>query len=80
MSLSPILVFCYNRPWHVEKTLQALSKNELAEQSELFVFCDGPKKDASDDQLKRIEETRYVVKKKQWCKEVHIIDSDINKG
>lgn len=80
MGLSPIIVFCYNRPWHVEKTLLALSKNELADQSELFVFCDGPKKDATKEQLERIEETRCVVKKKRWCKDVHIIESDINKG
>ena len=39
--LAPILVFCYNRPDHLEMTLQALAKNDLASKSILYVYCDG---------------------------------------
>lgn len=78
--LSPIIVFCYNRPWHVEQTLSALSKNELAEQSVLYIYCDGPKTDATDEQIEKINEVRKIVRKHQWCKEVYIIESDKNKG
>ena len=66
-SLAPIVLFCYNRPQHTEQTLRALSENILAEQSELFVFCDGPKADATEEQLKKIEEVRRIVKIKKWC-------------
>jgi len=78
--LAPIVLFCYNRPWHVEQTLEALSKNELADQSILYIYCDGPKPDATEEQIAKIAEVRQVIRKKQWCKEIHIIENDKNKG
>ena len=77
---APIIVFCYNRPWHVEQTLDALSRNDLAAQSVLYIYCDGPKADASDEMRKKIAEVRQVVRKRQWCKEVHVIEAEKNKG
>ena len=54
MSLAPIVLFVYNRPQHTLKTLEALMQNELAEMSELFIFCDGPKADATKQDQERI--------------------------
>lgn len=79
-TLAPIIVFCYNRPNHLEQTLDALSRNELAEQSTLYIYCDGPKSDATDEQRQKIADVRQVARKRQWCKEVHIIEADKNKG
>ncbi len=79
-NLAPIIVFCYNRPWHVEKTLEALSRNELADQSILYIYCDGPKVDASAEQRQKIAEVRQVVRKRQWCKEIHVVEVEQNKG
>lgn len=79
-NLAPIIVFCYNRPWHVEQTLDALSRNELADKSTLYIYCDGPKTDASDEQRQKIAAVRQVVRKRQWCKEVHIVEAEQNKG
>ncbi|MCX6313016.1 MAG: glycosyltransferase, partial [Bacteroidetes bacterium] len=78
--LAPIVLFCYNRPQHTKQTLTALSENILAEQSELFVFCDGPKADATEEQLKKIEEVRRIVKIKKWCGNVTVFESLSNKG
>lgn len=80
MELAPIVLFVYNRPWHTKQTLEALSKNTLADESILYIYADGPKKDILAEDLAKIQETRQVVKEKQWCKEVHIIESSINKG
>jgi hypothetical protein len=41
--LAPVVVFCYNRVDHLEKTLAALTLNVLAEDSDLIIFSDGPK-------------------------------------
>lgn len=41
MILAPIIVFAYDRPDHLSKTLAALAKNDLASQSVLYVYCDG---------------------------------------
>ena len=40
---SPIAFFAFNRPFHTNKTLQSLSENELAKDTELFAFIDGPR-------------------------------------
>ncbi len=78
--LAPIALFVYNRPKHTRKTLEALQQNELAEKSTLYVFADGPKHQASEDEKKKIEETRQVVKEKKWCKEVVMIERVENAG
>lgn len=78
--LAPIIVFAYNRPWHVEQTLTALMNNVLADQSVLYIYCDGAKDDATESQKQKVTEVRQVIKKKQWCKNVFIIESDRNKG
>ena len=80
LNLSPIVLFCYNRPWHVEQTLTALSKNELADQSVLYIYCDGPKENATEEQINNIKLTREVVRREKWCKEVFIIEAEKNKG
>lgn len=78
--LAPIILFVYNRPEHTAKTLEALSLNDHADKSMLFIFCDGPKDNASPEILQRIEKVRTIVRSKQWCKENHIIESQNNKG
>ncbi len=40
---APIILFTYARPEHTQKTLDALAKNFLAQSSDLYIFCDGPK-------------------------------------
>lgn len=40
-NLAPIIVFAYDRPDHLRRTLDALAKNDLASQSELYIYCDG---------------------------------------
>ena len=55
MRLAPIALFVYNRPEHTLKTLEALAQNDLASQSELFVFCDGPKHNADAKTNKAIK-------------------------
>jgi hypothetical protein len=78
--LAPIVLFVYNRPWHTRQTLEALTKNDLAIQSTLLIYADGPKANATPDQLNSIAEVRQVIREKQWCKEVIIIESSVNYG
>ena len=79
-NLAPIIVFCYNRPGHLEQTLDALSRNELADQSTLYIYCDGPKEGASDEMRQKIADVRQVARKRQWCKEVHVVEREENVG
>ncbi|MFT3780852.1 MAG: hypothetical protein QM790_02480 [Nibricoccus sp.] len=42
-SPAPIALFAYRRLGHLERTVEALKANELASESDLFIFSDGPR-------------------------------------
>ena len=69
-----------NRPRHAEKTLDALAKNALSNQSILHIYADGPKENADEKILEQIRETRSVIKSQPWCKEVIIYEKEKNLG
>lgn len=79
-NLAPIVLFCYNRPWHTQQTLDSLALNDLAKESDLIVYCDGPKKDSSINIIELIDETRLLIKNESRFKSVTIIESKVNKG
>jgi GT2 family glycosyltransferase len=56
--LAPIVLFVYNRPEHTGKTVEALVANDLALESDLFVFSDGPKK--SEDEAQVLAVRKYI--------------------
>ena len=74
---APIAFFAYNRPEHTKRSLESLSKCEGAAESELFIFCDGPKKPEDEEAVK---EVRALLKNRKWCGKVNIIERDENMG
>lgn len=80
MVKSPIALFAYNRPCHLERTIDFLSRNSLAGESELFIFCDGPKDDATEAQRQSIRDVRRVAHNASGFLKVHVQESDHNKG
>jgi hypothetical protein len=48
MTPSPIALFTYNRPLHLQRTVKALRQNSMAATSHLHVFCDGPRSRESE--------------------------------
>ncbi len=80
MKLAPVVLFAYNRPWHTEQVLQALKKNELAEQSHLIVFADGPKPDATAEEREKVEKVRKLVQQENWCGSVEYHFAEKNLG
>ena len=87
MNLAPIIVFAYNRPDHLRKTLTWLGQNELANESTLYIFCDGPKP-IKDEGMKGLMDEKVVAARKvahelaivPTFKEVHIIEREENLG
>ena len=75
-SVSPIVLFVYNRQWHTEQTIEALKKNELAVKSDLFIFSDGPEVE-NDEKVKNVRE---YIKTLDGFKSVTIIERDHNLG
>ncbi|MEQ8926492.1 MAG: glycosyltransferase [Fulvivirga sp.] len=80
MDLAPIVLFVYNRPWHTQKTLEALSRNELADKSDLFIFSDGPKNKASSEDLRNIDEVRRIITDISGFKSVNVTLREKNFG
>ena len=54
--LAPIALFCYNRIDHLKKTVEALQNNILAKDSDLFIFCDGPKSEKDLVKVKEVQD------------------------
>lgn len=87
MKLAPVIVFNYNRPDHSQQVWDALSKNELAAETELYLYCDGPKDTASEEMKQRIlslheQAKQYAedAEKSGLFKAVHVVCSEKNKG
>ena len=78
--LAPIVVFSYNRPDHLSRTLAALTRNELASESVLYIYCDGPNLNATEEQVLRIAENRKVAHNASGFKEVNVVEREHNIG
>lgn len=78
--LAPIVFFTYNRPNHTRKSLLALSENTLAPDSKLYIFCDGTPASTSEENIKNNNLVKKVIREKNWCGKVEIIESSFNKG
>jgi len=74
---APIAFFAYKRPEHTKRALESLAQNIGAENSELYIFCDGPK---SNSDYPKIAEVRGVVNSNQWCGTVNIVENNDNVG
>ncbi len=71
MKLAPIVLFTYNRFQHTIETLEALRANELAEDSEVLVYSDGPK--TLEDQF-AIDQIRGYLRTLGGFKSVAVIE------
>jgi hypothetical protein len=76
-NLAPIALFVYNRPEHTRRTLSYLQKNQLADESRLFIFSDGPKTEVDRD---RIDEVRRIIKDVTGFRSVNVTERNENLG
>ena len=77
MTLAPILLFVYNRPEHVRRSIESLLRNELAAQSELFIYADAAKDEAAES---AVAEVRQYIKGIEGFKSVYITERERNWG
>jgi len=76
-TLAPLVLFVYNRPWHTRQTIQALQKNELAKESELYIYSDAPK---DENAVEKVNEVRKYIKTINGFKKITILERDKNWG
>lgn len=74
---APVLVFTYNRVSHTKETIRCLQQNELAADTELFLFSDGPASPSASD---AVQEVRDYLKTIKGFKNIRIIEREKNVG
>lgn len=80
MKFAPLVLLVYNRTWHTKKTLDALALNMEAKESSLYIFCDGPKGNATDKVRQEILEVRLLAKNENRFKNVIVTEYEENRG
>lgn len=77
MTLAPILLFVYNRPQHVRNSVQSLLSNDLAKDSELYIFSDAAKDEAAKP---LVDEVRTFIHSISGFKQIHFVEREENWG
>ena len=77
MKLAPILLFVYNRPDHVKRGIESLLANNLAKDSELYIFSDAAK---NSETQTAVDEVRRFIHTIQGFKEIHYVERTENWG
>lgn len=77
MTYAPIALFVYNRPNHTRLTVEALKKNILANESDLFIYSDAAKSTKQDDAVKQVRE---FIRQVDGFKSVTIVEQRLNFG
>lgn len=77
MSISPILLFTYNRPEHTRLTLEALRKNHLSDRSSLYIFSDGYRDETDREEVMKVRE---LIRSVEGFASIHIEERTENVG
>jgi len=77
LNTAPIVLFVYNRLDHTEKTIQALKENQLAAESDLYIYSDAAKNPEATQSVDRV---RSYIKTVSGFKNVYIRLRDTNLG
>lgn len=77
MSLAPVVIFTFNRLEHTKRTIDALKKNKLAEETEVFIFSDGPRNFEESEKVKNV---RKYIRTINGFKKVNIYEAENNNG
>jgi hypothetical protein len=75
--VAPLVLFAFNRPTHLERTIEAVSQSPLAARTPLIAFSDGP---ATDRDGSRVEQVRRVLKGVRGFASVEVVERPKNLG
>ena len=77
MSLAPIILFVYKRPYHTKRTVELLKNNIHANESELYIYSDAAK---SSKEKEKVLEVRKYIANITGFKKKYIINREENYG
>ena len=74
---APVAIFVYKRPEHTKATIEALARNTLAAQTDVYIFSDGHKSNLDQS---AVEAVRQFVRTASGFASVKIIEREENMG
>ena len=77
---APLVLFVYNRADHVKQCLDAINENYLIDNTEFYIFSDGPKDNNDCDRVNEVRTVLREFENHNGFKEVHITEAKTNKG
>ncbi len=80
-NLAPVAIFVYNRLENTKQVIEALQKNDLAPQTEIFIFSDAPKNPENPRNARNVtavNEVRKYLKTITGFVAVHIVERPVN--
>ncbi|WP_176494467.1 glycosyltransferase family 2 protein [Cobetia sp. 5-25-4-2] len=75
--MTPVIVFVYNRLDCTIKTIEALKQNDKVQDTDLYVFSDGPRQEKD---IQKVEEVRDYINNVSGFNSINLFYSKINKG
>jgi len=79
-SVAPLIIFTYNRISVLKNTINNLQKNSLIKETDVYVFCDGPKPNDPIDSKKVLDVINYLNNLPKFSKSFKIFKATSNIG
>jgi GT2 family glycosyltransferase len=77
---APLILFCYNRLETLKKVISSLQSDHLTQNTDIFIFSDGPKSDSISDKSKVEEVRKYLDSLENFSKSLKIFGHKENLG
>jgi len=75
--LAPVVLFVFSRVEHTARTIESLQQNELASQTEVFVYSDAARDNVEQP---RVNQVRALIREIRGFKKVTIVERKANYG
>lgn len=77
---APIIIFAYKRKKHLETLINSLLSDELSQQSNIYIFCDGYKSEIDREQVEETQKYICSLVASKVFRYLHIYLSEKNNG
>jgi hypothetical protein len=78
--VAPVVIFVYERPEHTKKTIEALAKNYLANETELYIYSDAAKNEKSIENVDLVRAYIDTIPERNLFKSVNLFKAKSNRG
>lgn len=77
---APLILFCYNRLESLKKVISSLQSDYQIQNTDVYIFSDGPKLNSSLDTAKVNEVRKYLYSLEKFSKSITIFEHNENQG